>query len=162
MTLTFIDSERTVIPDAPLAEIWLVVERLHETKPPDIDSAALRPWVRLSAAPTGEPRLRDTVDGASLTAAGTHCSLLKPPETGKPAIDPKTTVTLSDYEDAELVRAEYATFLSTKWRPWALEERERRRTIRFYSQLFTLKQQLEGRYCRSTASNFIWGVGLGI
>jgi len=26
-------------------EIWLVVERLHETKPPDIDSAALRPWV---------------------------------------------------------------------------------------------------------------------
>ncbi len=37
-------------------EIWLAVERLHETRPPDVTSAALRPWVQMTNAPTEEPR----------------------------------------------------------------------------------------------------------
>ena len=40
-------------------EIWLVVERLHEMRPPDIASAVLRPWVQITQAPTDEPRLRE-------------------------------------------------------------------------------------------------------
>src|SRR5262249_17955003 len=125
-------------------EIWLAVERLHEMRPPDIASAVLRPWVQMTQAPTEEPRLRESADGASLIAAGTHCSSTKPPERGKPTIDPKATITLTDYEDAPLVRAHLATYLATKWHPWAEEEKRRRKTIRLYSHLFTLKQQLEG------------------
>src|SRR5207249_666344 len=68
-------------------EIWLAVERLHETRPPDVASAVLLPWVQMTHAPSEEPRLREAADGASLIAAGTHCSSLKPPESGKPAID---------------------------------------------------------------------------
>ena len=83
--------------------IWLTVARLHETRPPDIASAVLRPWVQMTQAPTEEPRLREAADGASLIAAGTHCSSARLPEQGKPAVDPKTTVTLSDYKDAQLV-----------------------------------------------------------
>ena len=55
-------------------EIWLAVERLHEMRPPDIANAVLRPWVQMTQAPTEEPRLREATDGASLIAAGTHCS----------------------------------------------------------------------------------------
>ncbi len=142
-------------------EIWLAVERLHEMRPPDVASAVLRPWVQMTQAPTEEPRLREAADGASLIAAGTHCSSVKPPEQGKPAIDPETTITLSDYEEAPLVRAQFAAYLATKWRPWAEEEKRRRRTIRLYSQLFTLKHQLEGSIVEAQLE-FVWGVGLGI
>ena len=142
-------------------EIWITVERLHETMPPDIASAILRPWVQMTRGPMEEPRLREAVVGASLIAAGTHCSSVKPPEPGKPAIAPETTITFSDYKAAPQVRAQFATYLATKWHPWAEEEKRRRRTIRLYSQLFTLKQQLEGAIVEAQLE-LVWGVGLGI
>src|SRR5689334_6335351 len=43
--------------------IWLAVERLHETKPPDIASALLKPWVQMTPSPVQEPRLLETTDG---------------------------------------------------------------------------------------------------
>jgi len=142
-------------------EIWLAVERLHEMRPPDVGSAVLRPWVQMTQLPTEEPRLREATDGASLIAAGTYCSSAKPLEQGKSAIDPETTITLFDYEEAALVRAQFAAYHATKWRPWAEEERRRRRTIRLYSLLFTLKQQLEGSIVEAQLE-LVWGVGLGI
>ena len=143
-------------------EVWLSVERLHETRPPDITSAVLRPWVQMTQGPTEEPRLREAVDGVSLIAAGTHCSSSsRPPEQGKPVIAPETTVMLSDYDKSALVKAQFVTYLDTKWRPWAEEEKFRRKTIRLYSQLFTLKQQLEGAIVEAQLE-LVWGVGLGI
>jgi hypothetical protein len=142
-------------------EIWLAVKRLHEMKPPDITSPVLRPWVQMTQSPNEELRLREATDGASLIAAGTHYSSATPPEQGKPAIDPKATVILSDYDKAEQVRAQLATYLDTRWRPWGEEEKLRRKTIRLYSQLFTLKQQLEGGIVEAQLE-LVWGVGVGI
>ncbi|MFA4947865.1 MAG: AAA domain-containing protein [Candidatus Krumholzibacteriia bacterium] len=142
-------------------EIWLSVGRLHEMRPPDIVSAVLRPWVQMTQGPTEEPRLREATDGASLIAAGTHGSSANPSEQDKPVIGPETTVTLSDYDKSSLVKAQFATYLDTKWRPWAEEEKLRRKTIRLYSQLFTLKQQLEGAIVEAQLE-LVWGVGLGI
>jgi DNA-directed RNA polymerase subunit L len=142
-------------------EIWLAVERLHEMRPPDVASAVLQPWVQMTQAPTEEPRLREAAFGASLIAAGTHCSSASPPEQGKPVIDPETTVMLSDYDRCALVKAQFAVYLDTRWRPWAEEEKLRRKTIRLYSQLFTLKQQLEGGIVEAQLE-LVWGVGVGI
>lgn len=142
-------------------EIWLAVERLHEMRPPDIASAVLRPWVQMTQGPTEEPRLREATDGASLIAEGTHSSSASPPEQGKPVIAPEMTVMLPDYDRGALVKAQFATYLDTKWRPWAEEEKLRRKTIRLYSQLFTLKQQLEGGIVEAQLE-LVWGVGLGI
>lgn len=125
-------------------ETWLAVEWLHERRPPDCASAVLRPWVQMTQGPTEEPRLREVTDGASLIAESTHCSSTSPPEQGTPVIAPETTVILSDYDRCALVKAQFATYLDTKWRPWAEEEKLRRTAIRLYSQLFTLKRQLEG------------------
>ena len=142
-------------------EIWLAVERLHAMRPPDIASAVLQPWVQMTQGPTEEPQLREATDGASLIAEGTHCSSASPPEQGKPVIAPETTVMLADYGRCALVKAQFATYLDTKWRPWAEEEKLRRKTIGLYSQLFTLKQQLEGGIVEAQLE-LVWGVGLGI
>jgi hypothetical protein len=142
-------------------EIWLVIKRLHETKPPDIASTFLRPWVLITASPDEGPGLREAIDGATLIAAGTHCPFAGPQEQGKPAIDPAAIVILSGFEKAEQVRAELATYLDTRWRAWADEEKLRRKTIRLYAQLFTLKQQLDGDMIQAPLE-LVWGVGMGI
>lgn len=142
-------------------EIWLTVERLHETKPPDITTALLRPWASLTQSPIEEPALRDTTDGARLIAAGTHCSSAIPGTQDKPVIDPTAIVSLSEYDKAAQVRAQLSTYIDTRWRPWAEDEKLRRKTIRLYSQLFTLKQQLDGGLVEAQLE-LVWGVGVGI
>ncbi|MBI2883456.1 MAG: hypothetical protein HYY11_06075 [Candidatus Methylomirabilis oxyfera] len=142
-------------------EIWLTVARLHETSPPEIANTALRPWVQMTQSPTEEPELREAPDGINLLAAGTYGSSATPPKQGKPVIDLKITATLSDYDQVAQVRAHFITYLATKWRPWAEEEKLRRRTIRLYSDLFTLKQQIEGSIVEAQIE-LVWGVGLGI
>ena len=142
-------------------EVWLAVERLHETRPPDIPSALLRPWMQVPQAPTEEPRLREAVDGATLIAEGSHTSSATPPEPGTAVTGPGMMVLLASYDRRELVKGQFASYLDTKWRPWAEEEKLRRKTIRLYSQLFTLKQQLEGGIVDAQLE-LVWGVGLGI
>src|SRR6202035_1109170 len=105
------------------AEIWFAVKRLYETKPPDIATKLLRPWVQMTPSPNEEPGLREATDGASLIAAGTHCSSAIPQEQDKPAIDPAATVILSAYDKVEQVRAQLTIYLDTMWRPWAAEEK---------------------------------------
>ena len=86
-------------------EIWLAVERLHELKLPEITSTVLRPWLHMTQSPAEEPRLLESTDGASLIAAGTHCSSATPPEEGKPWIDPEAIVILCEYDGAAQVGA---------------------------------------------------------
>ena len=140
-------------------EVWLAVERLHEKKPPEPAHPLLRPWVNMTQAPTDEPSLRNFVNGADLIATGTH--VVKAGTDHKPVIAQDALVTLADYADATLVRASFSTYIDTKWRPWADEEKRRRRTIRLYSQLFTLQQQLEGAIVEAELE-LVWGVGMGI
>ncbi len=141
-------------------EVWLIVERLHETRPPDVQSPVLKPWLQMTQGPAEEPRLRETTNGAGLIDAGTHSSERQPVQS-KPTIAPEATVTLADFPNSALVKAQFANYLEGKWRPWAEEEKLRRRTIRLYSQLFTLKQQLEGAIVEAQLE-LVWGVGLGI
>lgn len=146
-------------------EVWLVVERLHETKPPEVASTILKPWVELTQGPETEPKLKAATDGASLIASGTHRSSLKQvfsdQEATLPPIDPREMVMLSDYENHPAVTAQFHTYLENKWHHWAEQEKRRRWTIRLYSQLFTLKQQLEGGIVEAQLE-LVWGIGLGL
>jgi very-short-patch-repair endonuclease len=143
-------------------EVWLAVDRLHEQRPPDITSSLLQPWVEMTQSPTERPRLLEYTDGARLIAAGTHRSSLKPgDEAVPPPINPGATIALADYEKAQAVEAQFTTYVTTKWQPWAAQEGLRRKTIRLYSQLFTLKQQLEGAIVEAQLE-LLWGVGMGI
>jgi hypothetical protein len=53
-------------------EVWLLVDRIQETKPPDITNAWLKPWVQISRSPNEEPKLKNSVEGSELIAGGMH------------------------------------------------------------------------------------------
>jgi hypothetical protein len=146
-------------------EFWLVVKRLHETNPPEVTSAVLKPWIEMTKGPDSEPKLKTSTDGASLVTAGTHSSSLSQRLSDQgsklPQIDPRATVILEAYENQNVVRAHFQAYLESKWHPWANQERHRRWIIRLYSQLFTLKQQLEGGIVEAQLE-LVWGVGIGI
>ncbi len=145
-------------------EVWLAVQRLRETEPPEVKSALLRPWLRVSQSPGEEPRLLDTTVGESLIAAGTHRNAnerVRPDEAPKPTIDPQAVVRFGDYDRASLVQVQLENYLKHMWQPWAEVEKPRRKTIRLYAELFTLKQQLEGGIVDSQIE-LVWGVGVGI
>jgi len=145
-------------------EVWLVVKRLHETKPPDITSALLMPWIEMTKGPESDPKLKTSTDGTSLITAGTHRSSVNQQLSNQlaklPQIDSHATILLEAYENQNAVKAHFQAYLD-KWRPWANQERQRRSTIRLYSQLFTLKQQLEGGIVEAQLE-LVWGVGIGI
>lgn len=147
-------------PDAE-DEIWLSVERLHETKPPVVGNGILQPWILFMQGPLDEPRLLAAVSGQELVSAGLHETDSLPAMEDKPTIDPQATVTLAEYPFAEQVRFEFKRYIESKWRPWAELEKSRRRTIRIYSQLFTLKRQLEEGIIE-VQLELIWGMGLGV
>ncbi|MBX3674320.1 MAG: hypothetical protein KF776_15185 [Burkholderiales bacterium] len=146
-------------------EVWLEVERLHETKPPLCEMALLNPWIALSQGPDVEPGLRTTTTGEALIEAGTHRDANRRPANDKerqmPAVEPSAAMPLTDYDRADDVRAQLALYVANVWRPWAEEERRRRWTIRLYGDLFTLKQRLEGSIVESQIE-LVWGVGIGI
>jgi very-short-patch-repair endonuclease len=146
-------------------EIWMLVERLRELPVPDTNSAVLKPWLEVTNSPLEEPKLKNVTDGVSLIEAGTHRSSLKSKltkeEAAKPDIDPQKTVVLEDYNRKADVRAQFKSYTDNIWRLWSEEEKRKRRTIRLYSQLFTLKQQLEGSIVEAQLE-LVWGVGVGI
>lgn len=139
-------------------EIWLSVERLHETRPPEVYSEWLNPWLVLTKGPNEEPSLKQSVDGKTLIEAGTHS------EEGSNLlthIAPDALVNFNDYSEHHRVSALLEEYIKTKWTPWATEEKKRLKTIRLYAQLFTLKQQLEGGIAEAQLE-LAWGIGLGI
>ena len=146
-------------------ELWLVVKRLHETKPLAPRSPLVVPWIEVALGPDVEPTLRATVEGTALIAAGTHRSTKVAPRTPEekalPEVNPEARLPLVGYEQEALVRSQFKAYVDNLWRPWADEEKRRRWTIRLYGQLFTLKQQLEGSIVESQLE-MAWGSGIGI
>lgn len=141
---------------------WLVVERISETRPPDITDELLRPWVDLTRSPEVEPRLRISVEGSILIAAGYYRSSLTdsvPNESPLPAIDPKQDVRLEDFDKMASVKGAFEGYTQGKWAVWSKEEKRRRKVIRVYAELFTLKQVLEGGIFE-TQLELVWGVGV--
>lgn len=61
-----------VNPDAAAEddERWLVIQRLHQSGPPIINSTILTPWLELTQTPDTIPKLRQVVSGQDLIAAG--------------------------------------------------------------------------------------------
>ena len=146
-------------------DLWFLVERLRETKPPEANNRWVGPWLVLSSSPADEPKLRDSVNGQALINGGTHESSKKPIASRQEAeaglIDPDVTIMLEDYGNKEEVQSGFLTYVETRWQPWSDEEKRRRRTIRLYAQLFTLQQQLEAGIVDATLE-LVCGVGVGI
>jgi hypothetical protein len=137
-------------------EIWLLVERLQESRPPQPGSTLLNAWLELFNTPNKEPVLRTHIDAQCLLNIG---ALAAPID--QASFDPKHLIPLNDFQQKALVESHFKAYLANVWKPWAEEEKRRRRSISLYAKLFTLKQQLEGGIVDSQLE-LVWGAGLAV
>lgn len=139
-------------------EVWLILNRLHEQKPPDILSNILQPWIELTNSPTKEPSLKKYIEAQQLFGLGLEMSFEN--VEGKP-FDPKQLVFLDSYEQKIDVETQLEIYIKNRWTPWSIEEKIRRESIGLYKALFTLKQQLEGSIIESQLE-LVWGTGVAV
>ena len=145
-------------------EIWLRLERLHETRPPAPLSPLLALWIELKGAPQTEPALKLRVarealinsgvlseaELARLTLAGINVSEDAPVD---------EWVNLEDCLDAGEIKAQFKSYSQTAWRLWAVEEKQRRKSIELYAELFLLVQQMQGNL-GDAQLELVWGLGV--
>lgn len=139
-------------------EIWLIVNRLHEQKPPDILSHILQAWIDITNNPTKEPALKKYVEAQQLIELGLEASIINAED--KP-LDPKQLVFLDSYKLKGDVETQLEIYTKNRWTPWSIEEKVRRESIGLYKALFTLKQQLEGAIIESQLE-LVWGTGIAV
>ena len=151
------ENEIACLPGLHFAEsegdAWLRVERLQEIPPPPPESGLLQAWLDLSPHPGREPELRRQIATDSPTPAGAV-----PVSGDGPAAVAAEIVFLEACDLRSQVEAEFKVYFETVWKPWAVVEKQRRRTMSLYAQLFTLKQRLEGAIADSPVE-LVWGVG---
>jgi len=145
-----------VQPEGDFDEVWLNVERLHETPPPSPESKLLALWLELPASPQKEPGLKPHVSREKLIEVG---ALIVPAEV--PEVPPPNLVSLETFERKGELRALFKSYVEVLWRPWSLHEREVRKSIAVYADLFMLSQQLQGNLLDSQLE-LAWGVGIGV
>lgn len=138
-----------------LDEVWLRVERLHETAPPALDDKLLELWVTVSNNPVEAPYIKKSVDTEILVQSG----YIKKPSSSEAQLNEITA--FEDFFDAEIIKINFENYVKAKWEAWATEEKQRRKTMELYAELFTLKQKLEGGITDSFLE-FVWGVGIAV
>jgi len=137
-------------------EVWLTVDRLHESKAPKTDQVLLGLWLKVSNDPSKEPSLKNSVEFSTLLDAG----FIKP-NVQSNSLDRMSLVSLQAFDQADEVTSQFKVYKTLQWMPWAAEEKKRRHNIQLYGNLFTLKQQLEGSITDSQIE-IIWGTGMCI
>ena len=157
-------------------DVWMRVERLHESEPPVPADKHLAAWLELSRNPAKEPTLKPVlteqqlIDGGLWSAADPiDLTADDPLATNSTALAVVVVVrvTLEEYEEqlalefAPALKALLKSYLSTQWKPWAEKEKAVRKSIAFYSELFMLSQKLQGNLV-DTALEFVWGVGVAL
>ncbi|MEE8150390.1 MAG: AAA domain-containing protein, partial [Nitrosomonadaceae bacterium] len=143
-------------------EVWLVVNRLHETKPPEPTTNFLKAWIKLSNTPFEEPELKAHIEIQKLIDLGLEVlpELDSDIEDSEP-FNPKQLVFLDTFENRDEVKTHLKVYVNNLWSPWAINEKSRRESIGFYATLFTLKQQLEDSIVESQLE-LVWGVGIAV
>lgn len=134
-------------------EIWLSIERMWESQPPKAIEKPLSAWLSLSNNPNKEPTLKLAVETQKISE-NSHVD-------NDISADQTSVLLLSEFQQRETVENQLKNYVEKYWKPWSIEEKKRRSTIKIYAELFTLKQQLEGSIT-DTQIELVWGMGMGI
>lgn len=145
-------------------EVWLRLDRLHETWPPVPDSKLLNLWIDLPRAPDKEPTLKTHAVRQLLIDSGVLVVTPAEPvaegevvkEKGEPVV-----ISLEDFPDRELLKRQLKSYAEVVWRPWAEREKEVRKSIALYSELFMLSQKMQGNLVDAQLE-LVWGVGVAL
>lgn len=140
-------------------EVWLRLKRLHEGRPPVPESKLLEVWIDLPSSPQKEPSLKSHADRLKLEAIGA-LPVVGPEDVEKPRIQ-SSVLALEDFHAREQLDSQLKAYIEVVWKGWAEKEKEVRKSISLYSELFMLSQQLQGNLVDSQLE-FVWGVGVGL
>jgi very-short-patch-repair endonuclease len=119
--------------------IWMRVDRLSESAPPELSDPVLEKWVEQTSSVGHPPKLLDVVEDAD----GQSRRFSDLPESVRAAA-----------QDG------FATYLA-HWERWAEAEQPRRVTMALYAKLFAVRQAMEGE-SSSIPKDLVWGVGIGL
>lgn len=136
-------------------DTWLRVERLHESKPPAPQTPLLAAFVTQSNTPAKEPGLASHVSRTQLITLGIEAPALAEGE------KPEQTVAVAALPIKEQLHSELKTYITHVWQPWAEREKEVRKTISKYADLFASYQMLQGNLVDSPLE-LVLGVGLAV
>ena len=145
-------------------EIWLEVERLIPSPPPE-PSALIKPWITLSSDPTKPPSTKDhIVIPVSAEEAEKWITLRRASRDdvrqrpGEEASPPKVDVflRLNAFPETQVRIKEY---VEGPWSAWSKRERAVRATKILYEKLFSLQKSIEAGTL-SKPLEILWGVGL--
>lgn len=149
-------------------EIWLSVVRLYETEPPVTQDTHLAAWLDASRNPTKGPTLLEIQEEKYLIE-----KRLLPAPPPKEHQEPSATV-LPEFKSMK--QAAYEKHLAGTgqdslalrlkshlkvWNAWANEEKEIRKSIALYKELFLLSQTLQGNLL-DTSLELVWGIGMAV
>ena len=144
-------------------EVWLRLDRLHESRPPVPESKLLNLWIDLARAPNAEPSLKTHAVRQSLIEIGALVSPVEPDAEGDVAKEKVESVVISleDFPENELLKGQLKSYVEVVWRPWAEREKEVRKSIALYSELFMLSQKMQGNLVDAQLE-LVWGVGVAL
>ena len=140
-------------PSTDEEEIWISIERFLETTPPIPQNNELNLWLDISNKPDIEPTLKNAIELDKLQERTAYLDGNTPPD--------NPLILFTEYKSCEQIRTLLRDYIREQWQPWAAEEKMRRRCIKLYSDLFTLKQQLEGSI-NDTQIELVFGLGIGL
>jgi very-short-patch-repair endonuclease len=127
--------------------VWLHVQRLLKNQPPVIADDELPCWVSLSDDPDRPPKLHSEAKLDTLREQGVSDLENMSPE----------FVKLEGYSREAAIRAAFDLYVTGVWSGWAENERPRRKTIKFYNELFALRHLLEGS--GESPTELVCGIG---
>ena len=146
-------------------EVWFRLDRLQETRPPVPESKLLELWIDLPQSPSKEPILKTHAIRQSLVDIGalpiaTNAETDANTEGVKEKVD-SLVITLEELPDKGVLKAQLKSYVEIVWSPWAKREKEVRKSIALYSELFMLSQQMQGNLVDSQLE-LVWGVGIAL
>lgn len=148
-------------------DIWLKIERLKRTRPPQ-PKEELSEWVAINNDPEYRPIVQDKIiktlpesEVSELLEKGivveedVHSQLKK---------DESDFVNYKDVifrlENNDELKAQINSYINEQWVMWSEEEKPRRQTIRIYDSIFSLQQKIESQG-EDQPVELIWGIGVG-
>lgn len=150
-------------------EVWLSVARLYETEPPVVGDECLKAWIKPSNNPTKAPSLIESQDEKYLVEKGLlpESELSSAPVMVDDKLPPVFKIMKQDAYEKYLNKAGKDSLTARlkryikDWNVWAATEREVRKTIALYKEMFMLSQTLEGNL-GDTPLELVWGIGVAV
>ena len=151
--------------EAEFEEVWMRIERLHESRPPFPENKLLGCWIEFAKSPEIKPTLKSHALRKALIEIGALQTPKTNAEQSPPDINAQQSVSeliaLDEFPEKAIIETQLKAFIEVVWRSWAEKETQVRKCISLYSEMFMLSQKMQGNLV-DTQLELVWGIGMSI